>query len=877
MVTHIDTSVTEHDDPVKELKKILIVGNHSMLSRICLFVMGIVFSLVNTTILLTFPHIAEAQIEEIVVTARKKEESLQEVPLSISAFSSNQMRERGISNNYDVASFTPNFNTVQLVGRDNDRPTVRGMANPGNRGEANASYFIDGTFVARSIATATIASMERVEVLRGPQSAQFGRATFSGAVNYITRKPTNEFTGEVNGRFGSSEDYQFGAWASGPILEDKLLFLVSGSWDHYGGQWNNNLQPNTAFTQPTFPDPYVGQNTEGDTSPLGEQETMDFLAKLTWLPFESTEINLKASYTDADDSHWPNNAFTTMNCQLPDNPDDPWYRTSQGTFCGEMKIDGTENRKNIPDIINGFVVEPVQGDLTDLEKIAVGVKPGQRRKTTRLLAEWIQEIAGFTSTLKGSYSFDDFESAYDLDHQEVRAVWGLFNFNNRFETEDYSFEYSIETPADKSVRGKLGVYYFSKDLTDHQRSIAGPLTVWGTSPGALFQDPRLQETDNKAIFGGVSLDLADGWTLDAEARYAEDDLKITSGQRNMNNEPTPVQDSLTYTALTPRVTLNWQATDSLMTYALVAKGTKPGGFNTEYYRSDIFSEFTEYLVDCDPANPGTPPNTNPLANCEEEKSNLAFKEEEQWTYEAGLKSTWLDRRVMINLSAFYIDWRNQGLFARSVLPNSSGSTNTSTILVNAGKSRIIGLEFESNYVFNENLSLFANYGYNKGEFKEGKDPDYALLTGGDGDLTGNDIPASPNHSVVFGFDASSQLSPDIDGFFRSDFLYESERFHRSSNFGKLGERKIVNFRMGLRSDQWTLTFYVRNLTDDDTPLSVFNFVNFAADPIVTPPYPDHTPAEPHLAENNGEYPNMYALNPQRGRDIGAEFQWRFGN
>ena len=88
-------------------------------------------------------------IEEIVVTARKKEESLQEVPISISAFSGEQMRERGISSNYEVASFTPNFNTQKMTGRDLDRPTIRGMAAPSSRGDPNASYFIDGTYVAR--------------------------------------------------------------------------------------------------------------------------------------------------------------------------------------------------------------------------------------------------------------------------------------------------------------------------------------------------------------------------------------------------------------------------------------------------------------------------------------------------------------------------------------------------------------------------------------------------------------------------------------------------------------------------------------------------------------------------------------------------------
>ena len=839
--------------------------------------------LFNVTVISSLPVLVQAQsIDEVVVTARKREESLQQVPISISAFTGEQMRERGINNNYDVASFTPNFNTVKLVGRDNDRPTIRGMANPGSRGEPNASYFIDGIFVARSISTATAASMERVEILRGPQSAQFGRATFSGAVNYTTRKPTNEFTGEVNMRAGTSDDYQLSGWASGPIFRDKLLFLVSGAWTNYAGQWNNNLEPGPKRTS-NPPNPYITQNTEGDQSPLGEEETKDFLAKLTWLPFESTEVNLKVSYTEADDGHWPNNAFTTLNCFIPDDPDEQWYRTSQGTVCGEYKIDGTTNRKNIPDFVNGLVVGPQFGaNLTPEERIAAPVKPGQRRETTRYLGTWIQDIFGFTSTLKASYSDDNFDSAYDLDHQEVRAVWGLFNFNNQFLTEDHSLEYSIETPADKPVRGKLGAYYYSQELIDRQRSIGGPLHALGVSPGGLFQDPRTREIENTSVFGSLGVDFTDRWTLEVEARYATDDLNIESGQRNVDNVSSPVTDALSYSSFTPRVTLNFQATDDLMAYVQFANGTKPGGFNTEYYRSDIFAEYTEYLRDCDLANPEPPPQTfpplNPPPECtEEDKSRLSFKEEEQWTYEVGVKSAWLDRRVTANLSVFYIDWTNQGLFARAQLPNSSGTTNTSTILVNAGKSKITGLELETNFAATDNLLLFANYGYNNGEFTEGTDPDLALLTGGDGDLTGRTIPNSPQHSVIFGFDATAQVSGGLEGFFRGDFLYESEHFTSSSNFGTLGDRKNVNLRAGVRSDNWTLTLYVRNLTDDDTPLSVFNFVNFAADPIVTPPYPDDHPTKPgQEAENNGEFPNMYALNPQRGRDVGMEFQWRFG-
>jgi outer membrane receptor protein involved in Fe transport len=133
-----------------------------MLKRFGFIGPALLAPLLNVTVVFSLPIFAQAQsIEEIVVTARKKEESLQEVPISISAFSNEQMRARGISNNYEVASFTPNFNTVKLTGRDTDRPTIRGMTAPNSRGEPNASYFIDGVFVGRSISTTTTASMER--------------------------------------------------------------------------------------------------------------------------------------------------------------------------------------------------------------------------------------------------------------------------------------------------------------------------------------------------------------------------------------------------------------------------------------------------------------------------------------------------------------------------------------------------------------------------------------------------------------------------------------------------------------------------------------------------------------------------------------------
>jgi len=851
------------------------------------------------------PSPADAQIEEIIVTARKTEESLQEVPISISAFTGEQLRERGIQDNYGVAAFTPNFNTSQRVGRQLDRPTIRGMANPAARGEANASYFIDGIFVSSTISTATTQSMERVEVLRGPQSAQFGRATFSGAINYVTRKPTNVFEGDLNVRYGTHEDRQLGAWLSGPILADKLTFLVSGNLQHYGGQWNNDLPPlepgeqrpinsGTAFLDRVFlvpgpegnppgePGTLVDQLGIGDNSPLGEQETTDFLAKLTWTPVESAEINVKYSYTEGEDSHFPQNVMPTtlgdpnfphLNCFLPDDPTEPWYDTSVGEFCGEQTIDGTINRVNIPDIAYGLTVADTgfNDSLPAEEKTSLPALPGLQRETQRFMGEWIQDIGDWTSTMRASYSEDTFDAAYDFDKQDVRAVWGLFSFINTDEVDDKSFEWSVASPVNNVVRGRLGVYYYDQTRALIQRAATGPFPVFGLSPGTLSTAPRVEGIENTAVFGSLSFDFAPNWRLEIEARYAEDIKTIDTGQRSSaDNSLSPQSDELDFKNFTPRVTLNWQATEDILVYGLVAKGNKPGGFNNEFFRSDVPAEWTNFALNCELGDilvlpsPAGPPTTHVCT--QQLKDDLFFSEEEQWTYETGIKSQWFDRRVTANLSVFFIDWSNQGLFALSAVPSLAGGETAITLLRNAGRSEISGLEFETSWLATDGLFLYLNYGLSDGEFTEGSLPNTAATTGGDGSIVGNTIPDTPKHSVVSGFEATAQAGPELDAFLRTDFIYETKKYSGASNFNWIGKRNVVNLRTGLRAANWSLTFYVQNLTDDDTPLNGSEFVNFLAAPIST------DPAFP----NDGDPSRMYAIVPQRGRDYGIEFNLRFG-
>ena len=231
--------------------------------------------------------------------------------------------------------------------------------------------------------------------------------------------------------------------------------------------------------------------------------------------------------------------------------------------------------------------------------------------------------------------------------------------------------------------------------TTTRKNRSGSAAAHGTVRGlrrvagyADWVDPRFEELKNSSVFGSLGFDLAENWTLDLEARYAKDERNFKSGQRSeATGESDPVTDQLEFSAFTPRATLNWKPTDDMLVYGLVAKGNKPGGFNVEYFRSDVPSEFSRFLVECEvgtslPPNPGFPQG---LDCTEEAKDRLQFKEEEQWTYEAGIKSQWLDRRVTANLSVFYIDWTNQGLFLVDGVPQRGvAGTTPITIIVNAG-------------------------------------------------------------------------------------------------------------------------------------------------------------------------------------------------
>jgi outer membrane receptor protein involved in Fe transport len=825
---------------------------------------------ISSIALLLLPALAPAQIEEIVVTARKKEERLADVPISVTVFGAQQLAQQGLLSDNDIADFTPNFNTLPQTGRDFDRPVIRGMAAAPNRGEANAAYYIDGVFVSGSIASATTSAVERVEILRGPQSAQFGRSAFSGAVNYVTRRPGDVLGGEIKSRAGTHDDYEVGGWVSGPLVEDRLLFLLSANWSQYGGQWHNQLEANQAFNQPASAwllDP----PQQADGSRLGAEETRDFLGKLVWKPWDSAEFNVKYAYTDTDDSMFPslvapegelmtgllpndprlntpggNGIFATLNCWLPPEGryplpegaplagEESWWRTSGGSICGEINATGWENRINIPDISNGVT-------LND-NRVSAGVEPGLRKTQNRYLLEYLQDLDDWQLTLRGGAYTEDYQQVYDLDHTEARAVFGLFNFDTLRDSRDWSLEVRLATPA-LPLRGEVGAYYFDRHVSQSQRSMPGPGPVFGGDIG--YSTPSKRDVTNVAYFGSLAWEFSERWQLDLEGRYAAEEVAFRGGNGCHSEE--------TYYNFTPRMSLTFKPADDLRFYIQAANGDKPGDVNSEFFRGGVDREFCELA--------------------QQFTGDVVVLPEEQWTYEIGAKTRWLDRRLQANLAIFFIDWSRQTIFqtvnfATYQFPGYDNRENlVSTVLRNVGDSRNVGGELETLFAVTDELTLVLSYGYTHAKFRRGFDSNLADTTG-DGDVQGRWIPSSPEHSLVLGLVVDKPIDADWNLLFRTDYAYESRRYTAPSNLNWIDSRTLVNMRIGAESARWSVTGYVKNLLDDDTPLAALNFVNFGYGAIA--PGIDGV-----YGGDDDIYPNMWSVNPRRGRDYGLEVRYRF--
>lgn len=667
------------------------------------------------------------QVDEIIVTARKTSERLQEVPLAITAMNAQDMQRRGVREVADLSSVAPGLNIEKDQGRRFERPVIRGQANV--FGSPNAASFVDGVYIPDSLFATELAFVDQIEVIKGPQSALYGRQTFSGAISYTTRRPSNDRELLLRATAAQHDEYNLLAGISGPIVEDKLSAQASFNYYTYGGEYRNNAP---------------GDSSDGRM--LGQEKTVGGTLALNYTPTPNLSFLLRASYAHNDDGHEPMamQRASANNCYLSS-------RTQY--YCGAINV--------TPDMI-GFNLDEVDGG-------------GVERKTSRLSLTTEYDLNGYTLTSITAYNKSEEDRKADLDYQPTRLLGGSLHVNDQIDIDGVSQEFRVTSPQGERLRWMAGAYYFNSDRWDGRyRYVTNALQNNGTI-----------ETSNLAAFGLVGYDFTDKLSGTAELRVAEEELTLTGGDSNFNL-------GATYRSTNPRVTLSYKQSENFMLYGLVAKGNKPGGFNTD--------------VRLAPAD-------------------RSYGEETAWNYEVGFKSDLFDRRVRLNVAGYFIDWTNQQMTQVALL----SSTETVSFIRNVGEVEVKGIEVEAQGKVTADWLVRGTFAYADSEYTKAFDPDLPALTGGSSDISGNAIPNAPKIQYSLGTNYAWYMGENrffVDG----TYAFRSKKYDQVANLAWVDGRDTANIQLGWERGPHRVILFGRNIFDNIDPVGIVRYSDFAASP-----------------------------------------------
>jgi len=493
----------------------------------------------------------ELRIEKVVVTSRKVEEDLQSAPLAITAFGEAEIEDAGLVSIEDIALLTPGLTFAPLFGGSGSIPVIRGQST--SIGESNVGFFVDGVYQSSRAAMDSMlaGNIARVEVAKGPQSALYGRNTFAGAINYITKKPANDFEASVQATAGDYGLRELRGNVSVPIIEDQLYFR--GGLSHYrrDGYFDNEL---------------TGED-------LDSRETNVLTASFEATPSSTLNAVLRFAYEHTSDGDDPlrfleNNAASGNPTPAPLPP-------AFQLFAGEMK--GSDS---------GFAVSPGGFD---------------RKNSSASLAIDKDFENGLTLTSITGYVDLQTEQGVDNDY-EARSI----RYSNATtDLTEFSQELRLASSPENRFHWMLGGYYYdlssdglvSDTFVDGALALAQALA--GSPLGGLLPAGAIttndESTSSFAVFGSASYDFTDKLTGTFEGRWTTESKDIVATQQSpISTAVGTFTDSADFNNFVPKFTLDYQVNDNLMLYTSVAKAVKTGGFNIDVTGSGILPSERTY-------------------------------------------------------------------------------------------------------------------------------------------------------------------------------------------------------------------------------------------------------------------------------------------
>lgn len=592
---------------------------------------------------------AQQALEEVVVSAQKRTERLQDVPISITAISGQALEDRKIEGAADLQGAVPNLNVVAApVSGLISASSIRGLGSgqPSIWADPGVGIYVDGVFVGKNQgALLDMVDLERVEVLRGPQGTLFGRNTTGGAINFITRQPSGEFSGNVGFEVGNYGRRVEKVSIDLPKISDTLSLTIAARKEKQDG-WLAN--PNAA-------------------DKWGNRDREAFKINAKFDISKDTKFYYSIDRSDINES-------TT-----------PMSLTSKTGYCSYVSVPGC-----FPSFFNpglGAAMGPhVQNGLPASTASTPGLEPRQKLKVTG--HTWIAETAvDANNTIKyiGSYRDMTYHDTADYDGTPVNVFAGIRD--TKYQT--HSHEVQLIGSA-KNINYLGGLYYFKDNGRTVQNQIGG---FYSFSPLRVLRGQSNFDvgTEAKAVYGQVDFKIDENTTITPGLRYTEETKTGSYDRTNGANQSyvpgaayTPVialtgTNEAKFSAYTPTLALSYKLDPNNMVFGRIAKGFKSGGFPLE---ANI-------------------PTATQTANGVKGPTD-SFNPEKSTSYETGVKGA--NGQASYAATVFIAKLDDQHV---STLP--VGSTNP--IISNAGASTYKGVELEGALRVTNDTKLTAGYGY----------------------------------------------------------------------------------------------------------------------------------------------------------------------
>jgi iron complex outermembrane receptor protein len=752
---------------------------------------------------------------DIIVTARKTGEDILKVPVTVTAITSETLDAKGIVSVTDMAASTPGINVNNSSSGHADRSfqqvVMRGMT-PSTTLATTTSMFIDGVAVSSPSQLSAISDPERVEIIKGPQSAYFGRNTFAGAINVVTKVPGNEWGGEMLGMLGTRDNWRLRGSIEGPIIEDLISFRVSGEKYSKNGSWKNQdgvtlgdqstksgsilfaITPSPEVTIKLF-----GMLSEDKDGPAAQTRLYAYDVKAA---DGSTVVQSQSNCTLTGDTRGVLNPATGLPAGAP--VQNPYFCGTIPTMANPVtaNVTNTDFIRQFLNIGTNRIVDPSEG--------VQGYGLLRRTKHAHATLDW-DITDGLTASALAGYNREVWTTLIDLDGYDGTALTGpygqgYFDYPYLIERkiDDFSVEGRLSYTSGR-FRGVAGVSYLSADQLQGLGGGTGALTAASLSPGGLSRNKTT------GFFFGATYDLTDTISASFEGRYQIDQLQAFARPAGLNVLSSAFIPSGFYTGgslvasakyknFTPRAIVNWQINPDTMVYASWAKGVNPAQFNT-----NILSQAAS--VQQAAADAG---------------GQLAIEPEKITNYEIGLKGR-IGSTVRYSFAAYYAQWRNQINSTIIVAPDATQPTGFSfvTASMNAGSVNLRGIEGEVSWRPTDFVTIDAAGAINDSDIKSFASSTVSSLSG-IYDYSGKEMKNTSKYSANVGIQVGTEISGWDDGswFVRGDWNFKSGVWSNEANLARTPDLHLFNGRAGIKHGNISLEVFVNNIFNNKTPLTV---------------------------------------------------------